>query len=358
MASKKQILLICNKESGGGAEKIIRTYGRYLSKNFTVTLISLTGKPIKCEGTKYYRHVSLSKNRLSNGLIGLYHFIKSKEYDVVICFSYETLILLSLISYKERYKLILRNINDPKMYLEDILQKRGRLVYFSYRLLLKFAITKCEVVIHQCQEMLHNWEQSSRTSKRNVVIYNIAEYLQTYDCSETNKDCFIFAGRLEKQKQPVELIEIFNKLREDGVQHKLDMFGDGSLMVECQKLASANPNVCLLGWSADQISYYPYKALILSSLYEGFPNVVLEALMHGIPVISFDCHYGPKEIIRDGKNGFLVPVGDFKSLAERLKLVDTLEWDAAQIINDANARFGEHVFEKNLDQIVNYIRAV
>ena len=354
----RHVLLVSNKASGGGAEKIIRTYARYLSRTFKVTLISLTGKPLKRESTKDYRYISLSKKKLSNGLVGLYSFIKSNEYDAIICFSYETLILLSLISYKARYKLILRNANNPTMYLQNILQKRGYVFYLMFRFLLKFAAIKCDLVIHQCREMLHNWEQSSPSSKGNVVIYNTAEYSHSYECCEANKDCFIFAGRLESQKQPVELINVFNNLCEDGIDHKLDIFGDGSLMAECNQLAAANPNVCLKGWSSHQINYHSYKALILSSLYEGFPNVVLEALMHGIPVISFDCPFGPKEMIIEGKNGFLVPVGDFKSLAEKLNLIDTLEWDAAQIVNDANARFGEHVFEKNLDQVVVHIGAV
>ena len=65
---------------------------------------------------------------------------------------------------------------------------------------------------------------------------------------------------------------------------------------------------------------------VLSSMLEGLPNALVEAIICGVPVVSTDCKSGPNEVINDGKNGFLVPVGDEKALAEAiLKLLNSRE---------------------------------
>jgi len=72
----------------------------------------------------------------------------------------------------------------------------------------------------------------------------------------------------------------------------------------------------------------------LTSNWEGFGNVIIEAMACGAPVVSSDCDYGPREIIRDGENGLLFPPGDRQALAERLS---RLLGDAALRVRLADA---------------------
>ncbi len=91
----------------------------------------------------------------------------------------------------------------------------------------------------------------------------------------------------------------------------------------------------------------PYKYLkksdifVLSSLWEGFPNVILEALCCGLPVVSTDCLTGPAEIINSGENGFLVNVGDYAAMADRIAELLKTEKTAARIKKNGRKKVNE-----------------
>jgi glycosyltransferase involved in cell wall biosynthesis len=143
-----------------------------------------------------------------------------------------------------------------------------------------------------------------------------------------NKDCFkiISVGRLTAQKDYSTLIKAFGYVREK-IQAKLFIFGDGDLkeglLNEIQTLNLKN-DVHLFGWVKNPYKFLRHSNLfVLSSQWEGFPNVLLEALGCGLPIISTDCKTGPNEIITSGKNGFLVPVGDYEKLSEIIIMLAT-----------------------------------
>ncbi len=90
----------------------------------------------------------------------------------------------------------------------------------------------------------------------------------------------------------------------------------GKLIALAQKLGIADV-VDLPGFHLNPFAYMAKASLFaLSSVHEGFPNVLVQAMACGTPVVSTDCPHGPREILEDGKWGRLVPVGDWQSLAE------------------------------------------
>ncbi len=130
------------------------------------------------------------------------------------------------------------------------------------------------------------------------------------------------AGTLKRAKNHDLLIRSFAILRRR-VPVKLMILGDGELRVHLQALAAREgvaDDVLLPGFASDPWPYYASANLFaLSSRYEGFGNVLVEAMHCGLPVVSTDCESGPREILDNGKYGTLVPPGDEQALADAME---------------------------------------
>ena len=134
----------------------------------------------------------------------------------------------------------------------------------------------------------------------------------------------VAAGRLSPQKNVPLLLKAFAGFSRKYPEFRLRIFGEGELREELTALAvSLNiaDKVEMPGRSTSLLEKMNSAAMfVLSSDYEGMPNVLLESMCMGMPSISTDCPSGgPRELIEDGVNGLLVPVGDEKKLQEAME---------------------------------------
>ncbi len=131
----------------------------------------------------------------------------------------------------------------------------------------------------------------------------------------------ITVGRHVEQKDHETLLRAFAIVRKQ-MMAKLILVGQGprrnELDVLCRNLCIED---CVLfaGWQQNPFAWMSRADLfVLSSRFEGFGNVLVEAMACGLPVISTDCPSGPREIVCDGRAGLLVPVGDANALASAM----------------------------------------
>jgi glycosyltransferase involved in cell wall biosynthesis len=131
------------------------------------------------------------------------------------------------------------------------------------------------------------------------------------------------AGRLSREKNQKFLIEVVQALKEQGVDCKLLIAGKGSQEKELKAYARAKGverDLSFVGFVEDIKSFMvSIDLFLLSSLWEGFGYVLVEAMAAGKPVIAFDASSSP-EIVENGKTGFLVPFGDLESFVLKAKL--------------------------------------
>lgn len=132
----------------------------------------------------------------------------------------------------------------------------------------------------------------------------------------------IAVGRLTSQKGFDYLVDAWKIVAQKHPDWKLNIFGSGELKEKLsqQILTSHLENHVILNAPTKEIekAYHESSLFILSSRYEGFGLVLIEALASGLPCVSFDCKHGPKQMISDEQNGFLVSIGDTETLAEKI----------------------------------------
>ena len=166
---------------------------------------------------------------------------------------------------------------------------------------------------------------------RVVTVYNSVDFDRVQDlAAEPLEDpwftkeelpLFVTVGRLDAAKDIPTLLAAFAKVRA-AKPCRLAVVGEGKLRSQCEALLRSlalTDCVRLVGRDSNPFRYIANaKVFVLSSAYEGFPNVLLEAMACGCPVVSTDCRSGPRELLSDGRFGHLVPVGDSDALAEAM----------------------------------------
>lgn len=156
-----------------------------------------------------------------------------------------------------------------------------------------------------------------------IVIPNAARYMGDRYTDNSRKRV-IAVGRLDYQKGFDRLIQAWEIIqrKEEFQDWILDIFGQGEWhemlqqMIACAAMTDTvhiNPPTNSI---ADE--YANSSLIVMTSNYEGFGMVLVEAMACGVPGIAFDCKCGPKDIIRNGVNGLLVQNGDIKGLAEAM----------------------------------------
>lgn len=132
----------------------------------------------------------------------------------------------------------------------------------------------------------------------------------------------IAVGRYTHQKGLERLLDAWARIP-GKAGWKLRLVGDGEQRSELEKQISALnlTDSVILGKSESDMAavYTGASVLALSSRYEGLPMALIEAQAFGVPCVSFDCKCGPREIIQDGKTGFLVKEGDIQGLSEAIE---------------------------------------
>lgn len=313
----KIVLFIANLEVGG-AERVVSVLANNWAKDNDVYIVTLFNHPVQYEISDRVQIITLvdwirgnlsSLQKIRKIISAMFKFrrlISSLEPDFVLSFmnKYNVFVLLSLFGMKVR--VFVSERGSPFESISKIVALGRRLLYrYSSGLICQTACAK-------------NIFSSTILLKDSVIIPNPVTYLP-HDKNLESQNIILMVGRLVEGKGHRDLIEIAKGFK--GQAWKFVFVGDGPL--SCELVAKCHEyaldNVVFAGKS-DRVGDWlkQAKIFIFSSYSEGFPNALAEALVFGLPCVSYDCPTGPSDLIADGENGFLVPCGDIKLFSEKL----------------------------------------
>ncbi len=135
----------------------------------------------------------------------------------------------------------------------------------------------------------------------------------------------IMMARLDYQKQVDHAIEAFARVHARHPQARLEIYGTGPDLGQLRQLVAdlgLRKVVSLMGFTRQPgLAYQRASLCMMTSKFEGAPLTLLEAMGYGCPVVSYDLRYGPRDVITDGVDGFLVPYGDRRAMGEKVAAV-------------------------------------
>lgn len=352
-----KICLIISTLSSGGAERNASLLANYFSKNNSVSIVTFQKKK------KNYYDLSKKINLFSLDLLDnndnfffkIFNFIKrvntlNKKLkkinpDVVISFL-ETMnitVLISTLLMKNIKIKIISDRNNPDKSERPYLLFILKLIFYRFS---SFLVLQTNSIKKKYKFVKKDKIRIIKNTISEKIIFKKKYKIKT-------KIKIIAVGRLERQKGYDILIKALANLKKKNINFICDIYGVGSQKNYIQNLIinyNLKNNIFLKGVKKNILKLYKnYDFYILTSRYEGFPNSLIEAMNAGIISISSNCDYGPKEIIKNNKNGIIFKMNSSYDLSNKI----------FDLINNKNKIFYirknlKREFNPKLNNITNY----
>lgn len=360
----KNITLLIKRLNHGGAEKVCVTLcNELIHRKYNVELWILDSRDtvLAKQLNKNVKIKSLKKKHVRNSILSLIQLFLTRKPKHIIIFNIELAILSIAIKsvFFLKTKLIVRSINTLSQAFKSSRKNWKKALTFK---MIKYTLPYSNKIIAQSQGMKEDLiENFHIKSTKIATIHNPAFNISTINSTNNSKilsNEFLYIGRLQPQKGLQNLIRIFNMAYSKNSNIHLTIVGDGPEEIKLKQMSEnmgLSSVISFLGYQPDTSPLYKKaKATVLTSLYEGFPNVLVESIAVGTPVIAFDCPSGPKDIITQGVNGILIPNMDFEAFSKAMLSVanDEIQFNKSDIIKTAN-KFSISTIINKYEEVLN-----
>lgn len=309
---------------GGGVEKNLFIITNYLSKKISKVMLISASKKYKKKFNESIKFISPNSNkwdfksRRTKYFVCLFLLLKEiLNNKNVLVFAFQANIYCILICKLLKVKVITRSNSAPAGWSKN---------YFK-KLIFKYFLNAADLVIANSQKFVQSLKKEFNLNAlciynpldKDNIIYQSKKNKKKY--FKTKKIKILNIGRFTDQKDQITLVKSLNYIK-NKIDFEAIIVGRGILKKQLKQLIDKfklNNKIKILNFLQNPYPIMRESDLfILSSKYEGLPNVLLEALTLKKFIISSDCDTGPKEILSNGKGGLLFKVGDYETLGNKI----------------------------------------
>jgi glycosyltransferase involved in cell wall biosynthesis len=327
LKERRTLLLFCPSIEDGGVEKNLYNIANFISKKIGKIYIITANYDKRKKFDKKINFISPKSNRwirssrLLKTIISIIYLIIFfiKNNNKILLFSFNSNLYGILLAKIFNFKVIVRSNASPTGYSNNFIKRK------IFTLILKLS----DYII--VNSIYLKSELKKKFNIKSECIYNPLENIKAIKKKSQNKIKLSFfkknylkiisAGRLVKQKNHIILLKAIKILKKD-IKIQALIIGNGeekNFLSNYIKINKMQRNIKIITYSPNIYSYIKKANLfILTSLFEGLPNVLLESLALKKFIISSDCPTGPREILKNGKYGFLYENNNLKQLTKKI----------------------------------------
>ena len=322
--SKKNLLIFMPSVEGGGVEKNFFLIINYLSDKFSNIFLITSDKLIKKKISHKIKLIGpdssiwQTKSRYPKYFICILYLIMFLIVNKnTLIFAFQANLYATLIAKIFGKKIITRSNASSEGWSKNVLKK------LIYKVFLRLSD---QVIVNSYD---FKKELDNKFKINSVVIFNPLNKFEIqkksreklkFNFYKKSKVKLITVGRLVDQKDQLTLLKAINLIKEKNIQLLIiGNGGEGKKLIDYIVKKKLSSVVKIISYKTNPYKYIKKANIfILTSKFEGLPNVLLEALALKKYIISTNCPTGPREILLNGKGGDLVKIGDYKTLSKKI----------------------------------------
>lgn len=325
MPQIKKVIFVIDSLIGGGAEKVMTVLAnRFADTGIEVVIGLINSKgitPVYSVATNI-KIVDFSENKVSGkfgllkSIIELRRYVKNNDFNVIISFMMHVSLLVLLSCGNLKTPIVIRTANDPERELFSPFHKR----------MTRYLLPNAKGAVFQNQHQADYYDRYLRGNKYAIIMNPINSNPLWAIEKDYSTKTIIAVGRLVEAKNYPLLIHAFANIYKHHSQWKLHIFGDGNKKEELTEIITAldlNDSIILTGFTKEiDKELHNASIYVMSSLYEGMPNALTEAMCMGCACITTDFSGGASEIlIENNVTGIIVENNNEEALSSAMSLV-------------------------------------